>query len=81
VSSAKNSLLIYRLKFWPDLPDAEKVANIYRMLSVMSSRAVSRQWILLTTGLRDEELDRLLQRLISEGVVEAVEVPLGSDQG
>ena len=75
MNSAKGRLLIYRLKCWPDLPESDKVVSIYRMLSVMSSRAVSRQWILSTTGLPSEQIDQLLERLISENAVEAVELP------
>ena len=65
--------LIYRLKAWPQLPESGRTAEIYRMLSVMSSRPVNRQWILTRTRLDAEQLEQLLRRLIAEGALEVID--------
>ena len=41
---------IFRMKSWPDLPEAGRTAEIYRMLSVMSSQPVSRRWLVERGG-------------------------------
>lgn len=66
---------IYRLKRWPDLPDKHKTADVYRMLSVMSHRAVNRQWILVTCQLKPQQIDALLDQLVREGAVDVAEIP------
>jgi hypothetical protein len=65
--------LIYRLKHWPALPRGSRTADIFRALSVMSSRPVNRRWILTNTRLRSGQVDELLQRLIDEDAVEVVD--------
>jgi hypothetical protein len=65
--------LIYRLKFWPELPSRERTADVFRALSVMSTRPINRSWILTHSKLRAEQVDQLLQRLIGEGAVEAID--------
>jgi hypothetical protein len=65
--------LIYRLKHWPDLPRHHRTADVYRALSVMSSRPVNRHWILSHSRLHEEQLDSLLHRLVREGAVEAID--------
>ena len=65
--------LIYRLKRWPDLPSQARTAGVLRTLSVMSSRPVNRQWILSTSRLRADQVDRLLKRLTDEGAVEVID--------
>jgi hypothetical protein len=65
--------LIYRLKEWPQLPYSQKTADIYRALSVMSHRPVNRHWLITHAGLRHDQLDRLLQRLIADGAVEVID--------
>jgi hypothetical protein len=65
--------LIYRLKAWPQLPDADRTAEVYRMLSVMSSRPLSRQWILSHTRMQRQQLEELLLHLIAEGSVEVID--------
>ena len=65
--------LIYKLKRWPDLPSQTKTACVLRTLSVMSSRPVNRQWILSTSKLRPEQVDRLLKRLTDEDAVEVID--------
>jgi hypothetical protein len=65
--------LIYRLKAWPQLPEFGRTAEIYRMLSVMSSRPVNRQWILARSRMHPQQLDQLLLRLEDEGAVEVID--------
>lgn len=65
--------LIYRLKAWPRLPEAGRTADVYRMLSVMSSRPLNRQWILANTRIEPQQLDDLLRRLAAEGSVEVID--------
>lgn len=64
---------IYRLKNWPHLPNGQKTAAIYRTLSVMSHRPVNRRWILTSSKLRPEQVDRLLSSLIEQGAVEIID--------
>jgi hypothetical protein len=65
---------IYRLRHWPDLPCHHRTADVYRALSVMSSRPVNRHWILSHSRLHTEQLDSLLHRLVREGAVEAIDM-------
>ena len=61
---------IFRMKSWPDLPEAGRTAEIYRMLSVMSSQPVSRRWLVERGGIAPRHLDRLLAQLVRDGAVE-----------
>jgi hypothetical protein len=75
-SRARASLgahLIYRLKAWPSLPEAGRTAEIYRMLSVMSSQPVNRQWLLSRCTMAPRQLDALLSRLMDEGALEVID--------
>lgn len=65
--------LIFRLKAWPDLPEAGRTAEIYRMLSVMSSQPVNRQWLLARCRMAPRQLDALLTQLVAEGAVEVID--------
>ena len=65
--------LIFRLKAWPQLPEAGRTAEIYRMLSVMSSQPVNRQWLLSRCRMAPEQLDQLLVRLVHEGALEVID--------
>jgi hypothetical protein len=65
--------LIFRLKAWPQLRDAGRTADIYRMLSVMSSRPVNRQWLLANFRLAPPQLDDLLVELVAQGCVEVID--------
>jgi hypothetical protein len=65
--------LIYRLKHWPDLPQAQKTAPVLRTLSMMSHRPVNRRWILATTKMRKAQVDGLLQWLVDDGAVEVID--------
>ena len=70
---ACGSQLIYRLKAWPRLPEAGRTAEIYRMLSVMSSQPVNRQWLLSRCTMAPGQLDALLARLMDEGALEVID--------
>jgi hypothetical protein len=65
--------LIYRLKYWPELPGPDRTADVFRALSVMSTRPINRHWILAHSKLRAEQVDKLLQRLVEEGAVEVID--------
>ncbi len=65
--------LIYRLTHWPDLPCVSRTADVLRTLSVMSTRPVNRRWILSTTKLRPQDVERLLQRLVEQDAVQVID--------
>jgi hypothetical protein len=65
--------LIYRLKRWPKLPSAGMTTDIYRTLSVMSTRPVNRRWILNNSNIRTQEVDLLLRRLVEQDAVEVTD--------
>lgn len=65
--------LIFRLKSWPQLPEAGRTAEIYRILSVMSNQPVNRQWLLARCRMAPSKLDRLLRQLEAEGSLEVID--------
>ena len=65
--------LIFRMKSWPQLPDSERTAEIYRMLSVMSSQPVNRRWLVEHCKLPTPQLDRLLVQLVADGALEVID--------
>ena len=65
--------LIYRLKYWPNLPQASRTAEVLRVLSVMSHRPVNRRWILAHTRLATDRIDTLLKDLVGRGAVEVID--------
>jgi hypothetical protein len=65
--------LIFRLRAWPQLPENGRTAEIYRMLSVMSSQPVNRQWLLGRFQLGPQQLDALLHQLVAQGSVEVID--------
>ena len=65
--------LIYRLKAWPEVTEPGRTADVYRMLSVMSSRPVNRQWILTRTRMDPQKLEILLRKWVSEGAIEVID--------
>jgi hypothetical protein len=65
--------LIYRLKSWPRLPEAGRTLDIYRMLSVMSSRPVNRQWIMSRVRMEPRQLEEMLLQWVSEGALEVID--------
>jgi hypothetical protein len=72
-SACLASHLIFRLKAWPSLPEAGRTAEIYRMLSVMSSQPVNRQWLLSRCTMAPGQLDALLLQLMDEGALEVID--------
>lgn len=75
-----SELMIYRLRQWPVLPDSQKTADVYRTLSVMSNRPVNRRWILASSRLKPQQVDRLLQQLVRQGAVEVVDTSSFGDR-
>jgi hypothetical protein len=65
--------LIYKLRYWPDLPASMRTANVYRALSVMSHRPVNRPWLLAHTRLQVAQLDLLLRRLQNQEAIEVID--------
>lgn len=65
--------LIFRLRAWPRLPENGRTAEVYRMLSVMSSHPVNRQWLLGRFELGPRQLDALLHQLVAQGSVEVID--------
>ena len=65
--------LIYRLKAWPVETEPGRTAEIYRMLSVMSSRPVNRQWVLTRTRMDRSQLEALLRKWVAEGAIEVID--------
>lgn len=57
----------YRLRAWPELPDMLRTAPIYRLLSVMTVRAVSRSWMMEQSRLGVRDIDALLAHLEAGG--------------
>ena len=72
-SAGPGSHLIYRLKAWPSLPETGRTAEIYRMLSVMSSQPVNRQWLLSRCTMAPRQLDALLLQLMDDGALEIID--------
>ena len=71
---SRSADLIFRLKAWPQLGDAERTAEIYRMLSVMSSQPVNRQWLAARcTTMAPQALDKLLGQLVAQGALEVID--------
>ena len=65
--------LIFRLKAWPRLPESGRTAEIYRMLSVMSSQPVNRRWLVERSRMAPQQLDALLVHLVREGALEVID--------
>jgi hypothetical protein len=65
--------LIFRLKAWPRLPESGRTAEIYRMLSVMSSQPVNRRWLMERSRMPPQQLDALLVQLVREGALEVID--------
>jgi hypothetical protein len=66
--------LIYRLRQWPSLPTGVRTAEVFRLLSVMSHRAVNRRWMLAHTRLEAPQIEALLRRLVARGDVEVIDL-------
>ena len=65
--------LIFRLRAWPQLPESGRTAEIYRMLSVMSSQPVNREWLESRCRMAPQQLEELLQKLVAEGAIEVID--------
>jgi hypothetical protein len=65
--------LIFRMKSWPQLPEHGRTAEVYRILSVMSSQPVNRRWLIAHCRMAPHELDRLLMQLVADGALEAID--------
>jgi hypothetical protein len=65
--------LIFRLRAWPQLPEAGRTAEIYRILSVMSSQPVNREWLESRSRMAPQQLEDLLQTLVAEGALEVID--------
>ena len=65
--------LIFRMKSWPQLPEDGRTADIYRVLSVMSSQPVNRQWLLARCSMTPQQLDKLLMKLVADGALEVID--------
>jgi hypothetical protein len=70
---SRSADLIFRLKAWPQLDDAERTAEIYRILSVMSSQPVNRQWLAARCTMAPQALDKLLGQLVAQGALEVID--------
>lgn len=65
--------LIYRLKSWPQLEDGVRTAEVYRMLSLMTTQPLSRRWLLAHSKLEPQQLDELLAHLARKGELEVID--------
>jgi hypothetical protein len=65
--------VIFRMKAWPQLPESGRTAEIYRVLSVMSSQPVNRQWLLARCTMAPRDLDELLLKLVRDGALEVID--------
>ena len=72
-ADAPASNFIYRLKTWPDLADEARTADVFRILSVMSSRPVNRNWLLTTSRMHPAHVDQFLRELTEAGAVEVID--------
>lgn len=57
----------FRLRAWPDLPDLLRTAPVYRVLSVMTVRPVSRRWMQDQSRLPARDIHALLAYLQAGG--------------
>jgi hypothetical protein len=69
----ENRNLIYRLRAWPDLAEAGRTAGVYQLLSVMSNRPVTRQWIAMRSRMEPRQVDALLRQLVAAGAVDVID--------
>lgn len=66
--------LVYRLRHWPELPQSQRTATVFKALSLMSTRPVNRSWFLRHSRMKPHQIDRLLEILLAQGAVEVVDV-------
>ena len=68
--NANPNPIAYRICGWPELHESMRTAAVYRLLSTMSVRAVSRPWMLWKSELPSELVDRLLETLQQQGMLQ-----------
>jgi hypothetical protein len=73
-AQSEGDALVYRLRQWPDLAPANRTADIYKALSLMSVRPVNRSWFVNHSRMKAAQIDRLLATLMAQGAVEVVDV-------
>lgn len=66
--------LAYRLRAWPQLREAQRTAPVYRLLSVMTVRPVTRQWMLQQSQLPLARIDALISQLAQSGELVCTEL-------
>lgn len=77
-SRPQRSEQTYRLRRWPTLPPLMRTAAVLRMLSVMSTRPVNRDWMLRHSGLGPTMVDQLIERLQRDDALDAIDsAPFG----
>ena len=65
---------VYRLRHWPDLPQSQRIAPVYKALSLMSTRPVNREWFVKHGRMKPLQVQRLIDMLLAQGAVEVVDV-------
>jgi hypothetical protein len=65
--------LIFRLKSWPRLGDGLRTVEVYRMLSLLSHRPLSRRWLHSNSGIAPQQLEPLLEQLARTGALEVID--------
>ncbi|MEJ6022146.1 hypothetical protein [Ramlibacter sp. PS4R-6] len=73
-AACEGDTLVYRLRQWPNLPPVHRTAAVYKALSLMSNRPVSRNWFVRHSRMKAQQIDRLLNSLLAQGAVEVVDV-------
>jgi hypothetical protein len=65
--------LVYRLRHWPELPERMRTADVLRVLSVMSSRPVNREWLLRHLKMKPAGVDAFVEKLVQQDDLEVVD--------
>lgn len=65
----------YRLQAWPELPASLQTAEIYRVLSFMSTQPINAQWLRSESHLSAQEALGLLHYLQSVQALQAIDLP------
>ena len=64
----------YRLRAWPDLPDALRTAAVFQAFSRMSQGPVSLPWFIRQTRLRPDDARDLFEQLVLGGQLQVIEL-------
>lgn len=70
----------YRLRSWPQLPDATRTAAVYRAFSRMSLGPVTLRWFAVRTGLPTRTVEALFDRLVDAGTLEKIDLTRFRDE-